>query len=101
MVDLGLAGKVRPALVLSVAYDDRDRAIVAVVPHTTSTRGTRFEVRIPKPYLHEGAFDAQGLMPVANVRFLRRIGSLQAAEMLQVEQAVLAWLGISPPTGGH
>ena len=36
LVDLGMAAKVRPALVISVAADDVDRALVTLVPHTTS-----------------------------------------------------------------
>jgi mRNA interferase MazF len=38
LFDLGMEGKVRPALVVSVAYGDLDRALVTIVPHTTSLR---------------------------------------------------------------
>jgi mRNA interferase MazF len=44
LFDLGMAEKVRPVLVISVAFDDIDRAIVTVVPHTTSLRGSKHEV---------------------------------------------------------
>lgn len=43
LVDLGMAAKVRPALVLSVPADDTDRALATLVPHTTSPRQSRFE----------------------------------------------------------
>lgn len=36
IVDLGLAAKTRPALVLSVAIEDQDRVLATIVPHTTS-----------------------------------------------------------------
>ena len=36
LIDLGLAAKVRPCLVLSVACEDQDRALVTLVAHTTS-----------------------------------------------------------------
>jgi len=36
LVDLGLAAKVRPCLVLSIPFQDEDRALVSVVSHTTS-----------------------------------------------------------------
>ena len=36
LVDLGMVAKVRPALVLSIALEDQDRALVALVAHTTS-----------------------------------------------------------------
>ncbi|HSF15788.1 MAG TPA: hypothetical protein VLK65_09560 [Vicinamibacteria bacterium] len=39
-----MAAKVRPALVVNLPPADEDRALVTVVPHTTSVRGTRFEV---------------------------------------------------------
>jgi mRNA interferase MazF len=57
LADLGIAAKTRPCLVVSVPPELSDRALVALVPHTTSVRGTRFEVAIPKRYLKEGAFD--------------------------------------------
>ena len=34
LVDLGLAAKVRPALVLSVPVDETDRALTTGIPHT-------------------------------------------------------------------
>jgi mRNA interferase MazF len=46
IVDLGLAAKVRPCLVLSIPSEDEDRALVTLAPHTTSPRGSRFEVGI-------------------------------------------------------
>ncbi len=36
LVDLGLAAKVRPCLILSVPTDPQDRVLVTVVAHTTS-----------------------------------------------------------------
>ena len=41
IVDLGMAAKVRPCLVISIAARDQDRALVTVVPHSTSIRGSR------------------------------------------------------------
>jgi hypothetical protein len=35
--DLGMEGKVRPALVVSVSYGDIDRALITIVPHTSLT----------------------------------------------------------------
>ena len=48
-VDLGMAAKVRPALILSVAFLDHERALFAIVPHATALRGTRFESVFPFP----------------------------------------------------
>ena len=59
MVDLGLAAKVRPCLVISIPALDQDRALASLVPHTTSVRGTRFEIGIKVNFLHPGAFDPE------------------------------------------
>jgi len=40
LVDLGMVAKVWPALIISVPTNDVDRALVTIVPHTTSVRGT-------------------------------------------------------------
>ena len=39
LVDLGMAGKVRPCFVISIPAIDQDSALVTVVPHSTSIRG--------------------------------------------------------------
>jgi mRNA interferase MazF len=94
LADLGIAAKIRPCLVFSIPLELRDRALITVVPHTTSVRGTRFEVSVPKPFLKAGAFDAQGLVTVAPPRLIRKLGELQAAELAAVEQGVRHWLGL-------
>jgi len=101
IVDLGLAAKVRPAVVLSVPPDDADRALVTLVPHTTSLRGSRFEVETRLPFLKPGGFDAQGLVTVPFVRLVRPIGQLKSHELASVEQAVCTWLGIAVPGSGR
>jgi mRNA interferase MazF len=99
IVDLGLAAKVRPALVLSVPPDDVDRVLVTMVPHTTSLRGSRFEVQTATPFLKAGGFDAQGLVTVPNARLVRPLGHVRPADLALVEQAVCRWLGIKPGHG--
>ena len=94
IVDLGMAAKVRPCLVLSVPTDPQDRVLVTVVPHTTSVQGTRFEVDIPASFLKTGMFDAQQVVTVAQVRLIRCIGDLTVAELTLVEDAVRRWLGL-------
>jgi mRNA interferase MazF len=94
LVDLGLAAKVRPALVLSVPAGDADRALVTLVGHTTSVRGSRFEIGVPVPFLREGAFDAQSLVTIPHAKLIRRLGRLHPIQLAQVEQGVRAWLGL-------
>jgi len=56
LVDLGLVAKVRPCLVLSVPYGESDRALVTIVPHSTSARSSAFEVAIEVKFLRPGVF---------------------------------------------
>lgn len=94
LVDLGLAAKVRPALVLSVPAEEIDRALVTLVPHTTSPRGSRFEVPITAKFLRRGVFDAQNLVTIPHAKLLRRIGRLSDQQFRLVEDAVRSWLGL-------
>ena len=79
MVDLGLAAKVRPCVVLSVSLEESDRSLVTVVPHTTSRRQSRFEIIVSARFLRPGAFDAQGIVTVPTVRLMNHLGTLTAS----------------------
>ena len=94
LVDLGLAAKVRPCLVISVPVQDPDRSLVSLVPHTTSVRGTRFEVPTTVRFLKPGAFDAQGLVTMPLPRLVRRLGALSDEQLTSVTQVVRSWLGM-------
>jgi mRNA interferase MazF len=89
-----MAAKIRPCLVLSIPPGPQDRALITLVPHTASVRGTRFEVAVPKPFLKTGAFDAQGLVTVVSPRLVRKLGNLQPTEVASVEHKVKDWLGM-------
>ncbi|MCE0523795.1 MAG: type II toxin-antitoxin system PemK/MazF family toxin [Methylacidiphilales bacterium] len=91
-VDLGLAGKVRPALVVSASLQDADYALIAVVPHTTSVRGANYEVALSVPFLRQGAFNVQGLAPLPPVRFPDRLGKLSDEQMNQIDKVMDRWL---------
>ena len=94
LVDLGMVAKVRPCLVLSVPADgDNDRVLTTIVPHTTSTRDSRFEVRSNVRFLKPGAFDAQNIVTIPTVKLIRRLGTLPQDQMTDVEGAVKLWLG--------
>jgi mRNA interferase MazF len=95
LVDLGYAAKTRPALVVSVPSLDTERALVLLVPHTTSPRGTRFEVASQQRFLKTGVFDTQNLVTVPEAKLLRRIGRLSSQTLNDVTNALLAWLGLS------
>ena len=94
LVDLGMTAKVRPCLVLSVPTTGDERSIVTLVPHTTSVRGSRFEVVVPVRFLKTGAFDAQGLITVPTAWLVRKLGSLTITQIQPIDSVVCAWLGI-------
>jgi len=94
MVDLGLAAKVRPCVVMSVPVQESDRSLVTVVPHTTALRQSRFEVAASPRFLKPGAFDAQAIVTVPTVRLMNRLGTLTTEQMRTVEKGVCSWLGI-------
>jgi mRNA interferase MazF len=94
LIDLGYAAKVRPCLVFSIEAEDTDRALTTVVPHTTSIRGTRFEVSLNIRFLKQGAFDTQNIISVSHSKFVRKLGSLSDGQMEQIENAVKHWLDL-------
>jgi len=95
LADLGMAAKVRPCLALSVPPDDtRDRALVTLVAHTTSARGSQFEVAVSARFLSPGVFDAQNLVTVPRVKLIRKLGDLTTGQFARVEEAVQRWLGL-------
>lgn len=95
LVDLGLAAKIRPCLVASVPpTGPHDRVLVTLVAHTTSPRGSNFEVAVPVRFLKPGVFDAQNLVTVPHAKLVRRLGSLTAEQLADVETLIRRWLGL-------
>ena len=94
LVDLGMAQKTRPALILSVPVGDTERVIVTVVSHTTTLRGSPFEVAVPVPFLREGAFLVQSITTIPARHALHRLGVLTAAQIAPVEAGVRRWLSL-------
>lgn len=94
LVDLGMTAKIRPCLVISSHIGDSDRALVCLVPHTTSTRQTTYEAVVHPAFLKAGAFDAQGLVTVPVRYAIRHLGTLNSDQMRDVERAVCRWLAL-------
>src|SRR5439155_22493553 len=93
LFDLGMEGKVRPALIVSVAYGNLDRALVTIVPHTTSLRGSQYEIAVDVPFLKRGAFLVQNVATYPNVRAIRKLGALKKSQFDPVFSGLLRWLG--------
>ena len=101
LIDFGQAAKTRPALVVSVAFGDRGRALITVVPHTTSLRGSPFEISVRVPFLKPGAFLVQGVATFPTVRALHRLGMLPPDNFEKVFGCLLRWLGHFPDESGE
>jgi mRNA interferase MazF len=94
LVDLGMAAKVRPCVVMSAPIGENDRALITLVPHTTATRGTQYEAPVATAFMKTGAFDAQGLVTVPVTRANRHLGTLNAAQLSIIDSAVCRWLAL-------
>lgn len=90
LVDLGLAAKIRPVLIVSRADPNPPRALVVYVPLTSQNRGSPYEVVLPKlPFLNrDSVANVQGLGSVPTVRLERKLGRLPEDIMLQVKAAI-------------
>jgi mRNA interferase MazF len=79
---------------MSEKVGDNDRALVTLIPRTTSTRQTRFEAPVNVPFLKPGAFDAQGIVTIPVGHAIRMLGKLNAELLGGVEKVVCLWLGL-------
>lgn len=93
LVDLGYTAKVRPCLVISIPALDQDRALATLIPYTSSSRGSRFEVEIQVNFLRLGVFDVQNIITISHAKLLRKLGSLTADQLAEIEKVLLFWLG--------
>ena len=91
-VDLGIAGKVRPAVVFSAPLADSDYALIATIPHTTSEHASQYAVKFWVPGMKDGFFNVQALAPVPLAKFVRRITALTNEQMTALDTAVRRWL---------
>jgi mRNA interferase MazF len=97
IVDLGLAAKVRPCLILSDYPKDDELALVVIFPHTTAVRDNRWELSIPKRFLKDGVFHLQQLQSVPIVRLQRRIGEPAKEELQLLRSKLSELLHLAPP----
>jgi mRNA interferase MazF len=95
IVDLGMAAKVRPCLILTPPPRGDELNTFTVVAHATAIRGSRWELQIPKPYLEdEGAFDVQRIATVASVKLERKLGELSHEELDSILDRLAERFGI-------
>ncbi len=93
-VDMGIAGKMRPCLLLTDYPANDELALVTVVPYTTALRGNEWEVAIPKPFLKEGAFHIQQVQSISPPKVMRRFGSSTHEEWNMISAKLAKRLGL-------
>lgn len=96
LIDLGLAAKVRPCLILSEYPADDELALVIVIPHTTAVRRNRWELPIPKRFLKPGVFHLQQIQPVSLARLQKKLGTLTRDELQSVKSTLVRLLNLAP-----
>lgn len=84
MMDLGIAAKVRPCLLLTDFPPAEELALVTIVPHTTALKGNPWEIKLELPYLREGAFHLQQIQSVPINALMRRLGVLSDTDYEQI-----------------
>ncbi|HEX7569078.1 MAG TPA: type II toxin-antitoxin system PemK/MazF family toxin [Verrucomicrobiae bacterium] len=96
VVDLGMAAKVRPCVVVSIGQPDGSRNMSVVVPMTTEIRGGECEVRFPKPawLRQESVVNVLGIAGVDNAKIERRIAAFPADKMAELESVLKQLLGL-------
>jgi mRNA interferase MazF len=73
LIDLGLAAKACPAVILSIPFRDNEKAVVTYVARSLQRRGGRFEVDHQAPHFRPGVFDAQNIGTVPTAKLIRRL----------------------------
>jgi mRNA interferase MazF len=94
-VDMGIAGKVRPCLLLTDYPNDEDLALVTIIPHTTALRGNSWEITIEKPFLKSGAFHLQQVQSISLSKLMRRLGYLTQEEWGTIGARLALRLGLA------
>lgn len=94
LCDLGMIAKVRPVLILSIPFGDRDYALFHIVPHTTAARNSQFEVPLNLSWLQSGVFNIQGSQSVPRSNLIRLLGTLTKDQLTQVEESFRRWLNL-------
>ena len=90
LVDLGMAGKVRPVVIVNREDIDAPRAISVTVPLTTQNRGTQYEVQMPRvPWLKQQSFaNVQAIAAYEHHELLERRGRFDQSALEKIKQAI-------------
>ncbi len=90
MVDMGMIGKTRPAVVVLDDLLPVERAIIVHVPITSQNRGSVLEVSLGhlRFLTPESVANVQGIGSLPKTRFERKLGVLPAADLERIHEAL-------------
>src|ERR1035438_3427924 len=90
MLDLGYEGKFRPIVIMSREDAQAPRALSLFVPLTKESRGSRYEVTMPRvPWLKLQSYaDAQGIGAVGHHELKDQIGRFEPAVVARIKEAI-------------
>ena len=90
MADMGVAGKVRPVVVVSRPNENDVRNLVVVVPLTTTIKGGDYEVAIQKPRLlrWQCVANVQAIAAISGHVLARKIGTLDKGDLEKIRAAL-------------
>ncbi len=90
LVDMGMAAKTRPTVVLIADNLNAPRSLIIHIPITRKNRGSELEV--PLGHLSwlepESVANVQGIGSLPSVRFEKRLGVLPAQDLTAVKTAL-------------
>jgi mRNA interferase MazF len=91
LVDMGLAAKTRPAVVLIADQLNAPRTLIIHIPITRQNRGSELEVPLGHlPFLDpESVANVQAIGSLPAVRFERRLGVVTEADLKKVKAALV------------
>ena len=91
LVDMGMAAKTRPTLVLVADNLEAPRSLIIHIPISRQNRGSELEVPLGHlPFLDkESVANVQAIGSLPSVRFEKRLGALPAADLEIVKQALV------------
>ena len=90
MLDLGFEGKVRPIVIMSREDPAAPRALSLFVPLTKESRGSQYEVAMPRvPWLKLQSYaNVQGIGAVGHHELTDRRGRFEAAVVSKIQDAI-------------
>jgi mRNA interferase MazF len=96
LVDLGMAAKVRPCVVVSIRKADSMRNMSVVVPLTKQIRGGETEIGFPKPpwLTDDSVANLIGIAGVDNHDVGRFLGRMPAQAMEEISDGLARMLGL-------